>query len=186
MKTSLSTASIALAACGLLAGCGQNEQVTTTTSTAVSTSTPQATATTTAESPTTTAEATAPGGSDATETKTSAAAPTRSPSAVTRTDSAKALAKEGATVSQKDPGDYADAAVAAWSARDAATLKKYVSPKATAGVTGAPPAGELLRTACDGDMCSYTTEDGKRVTLTMDLDAVKAGRTGAITGVKVG
>ena len=51
--------------------------------------------------------------------------------------------------------------------------------------TSSTLATELLRVACDGDMCSYANEDGERVTFTFDRAAVKAGRTGGIIGIKV-
>ena len=67
---------------------------------------------------------------------------------------------------------------------DRAALARYVSPRVKTAAASTPPAN-LLRVACEGDMCSYTSEQGERLTLTFDRAAVKAGRTGGIVGIKL-
>lgn len=177
MKTRRTLAASA-ALCAVLAGCGQNE----TTNTGSTAPTSPAVATTAAPTTSPTEEPTATEGS----AQSSAPAASETGAATPRgTATSKDAARGAVTVPQTDPGDYGDAAVKAWAAGDKATLAKYVSGSAVADLGSGVPEGELLRTACDGDMCSYTTDAGKRVTLTFDLDAVKAGKGGGIVGAKV-
>lgn len=176
------------AVCAVLAGCGQNQEPTTTGATSALPTTPVTATTSTAATsePTPSAETTF----SATATRSATSSPTPDSTVVTNSLAPKdrktpAGGNAGSTVPEKSPEDYGDAAVNAWARGDHATVAKYVSRNARAQASSTPPAGELLRVACDGDMCSYTTEDGKRVTLTFDLATVKAGKTGGITGIKI-
>ncbi|GAB49376.1 hypothetical protein [Mobilicoccus pelagius] len=187
--------------CAVLAGCGNDDAGTSsatatpppaTQSASVTPTDPASSATTepaaaTSPSASETGRDSAPskGASRTSEPRTTVITNSAAPTAPRTTPTAKSTSKTEArgTVPQRSIEDYGDAAVAAWSNGDRAALGRYVSPRVKTAAT--PPAGELLRVACDGDMCSYTTPEGKRVTLTFDRAAVKAGRTGGVVGVKV-
>jgi len=185
-RLALPATATAFLACVALAGCG-NAQAGTSSATATS-PTVTAVATTTPPSPEATTSTsdevtTSPDVSRTSEPETTVLTHSATPTA-TPTRSASTPAKKAGTVKQRSIEDYGDAAIEAWAAGDRATLAKYVSPKARAA-TSSTLATELLRVACDGDMCSYANEDGKRVTFTFDRATVKAGRTGGIIGIKV-
>lgn len=182
-----------------LAGCGGSATGTadatasspaSTPSTATSTTPATVTSTDTA-TPTTATSTTAEAPTRASSTPSSTSEPettvitnSAAPATPRATRSTAPAAKAAGTVPQRSIEDYGDAAVEAWGRGDRSALARYVSPRAKASVASTPPA-ELLRVACDGDMCSYTSGEGTRVTLTFDRAAVKAGRTGGIVGVKV-
>lgn len=179
--TSRRTLAVTVAMCAVLAACGQSEQEEPTGATSPTT-TPVAATATAAATPTETATSEP---APATETTTGGdSTPTSTPQATQRTNSQQGSGSATGTVSETTPGDYGDAAVTAWAAGDLDTARKYVSSSAASGL-GSAPEGELLRVACEGDMCSYTTEAGERVTLTFDLSTVEAGQAGGIVAVKV-
>lgn len=191
------TLAVAAAMCAVLAtGCGQAEDETADSGPASPTTTPVV-ATTPTETETPTEAATEDSAAGAAPTETAESTPTATPTRTSAQRSAAPTASptretqnrqqdgSGGSVSQTTPGEYGDAAVQAWSAGDTATLNRYVASGARSSLGGSAPTGDLLRVACEGDMCSYTTEEGRRVTLTFDLNAVERGRTGGITNVSV-
>lgn len=181
----------ALAATMPLAACGQATTTTTTTTTNTVSAAAAPTSGTTAPETVTSEPTTAVSTSVAPSTDAATPAAPRpsssAPAVPNTTKTANGAAPAAGALPQTNAGDYADAAVAAVTEGDTATAKKYFAPSAIAGVNPATlPKTPLLRTACEDNLCSFASEDGKRVTLTLDLTKVKKGATGAITKVKIG
>ena len=96
-----------------------------------------------------------------------------------------APARSRTTAVPTTPGDYGEALLAAWAAGDTAAINRLAGPSAAASLTGAGTVSGLLRTACEDDMCSWSNEQGKRVTMTFDTAKVADGRPQAVTAIKV-
>lgn len=84
-----------------------------------------------------------------------------------------------------NPGDYSEALMQAWNSGNTVSMKLYATDAVVAQLASTKVDGALLRTACEDNMCSYTTESGTRVTLTLDTTKVDAGSSQAVTAVKI-
>lgn len=173
------TPALAVLACALfVAGCGQNETTPTATTaspaptSASVTSTPSETASPQASTPTQAATPEEP-----TQDSPAAAAPT--------TPAPRATTRSSAALAQRDTGEYGDALMAAWAAGNSSAVEQYASPSAAAALMAEKPGADLLRTACESNMCSYADEAGRRVTLTFDESKVGQGVQKAVTEVKI-
>ena len=82
-------------------------------------------------------------------------------------------------------GDYSEAFMQAWTGGDKDAMANYAAANVVDEMTAVTPKGALLRTVCEDNMCSYSEENGGRVTLTLDLAKVDSGATKAITAVKL-
>lgn len=134
--------------------------------------------------------------SSATATATPAAAPstTDTPRATPSTpDDDTSSGWSGATTVTRsatqtlpmDAADYGEALITAWQADDDARLAALASPAAAATLNAAKAPADLIATTCEANLCSWTTEDGARLTLTYDLKKVAAGAPQAVTAAKV-
>lgn len=81
------------------------------------------------------------------------------------------------------PGDYSEGLMQAWTSGDTAAMREFTTPAVVEQLVGNAPDDALLRTACEDDMCSYSTESGGRVTLTLDVAKVDVGAPQAVTAV---
>lgn len=81
------------------------------------------------------------------------------------------------------PGDYSEGLMQAWTSGDTAAMREFATPAVVEQLVGNAPDDALLRTACEDDMCSYSTESGGRVTLTLDVAKVDIGAPHAVTAV---
>lgn len=184
MKACMSTI-FALGCALALAGCGQSETSPASATAAPATSSPHGSATSTQlPEPSPTSElsqaSSAPEPASvpvpATKPATSAQA---GPSTTTVTD-------EAASVPERDTGEYGDALINAWTSGDASALERYANEEAAAALQKATPSKDLLRTACESNMCSYADEAGRRVTLTFDEEKIAQGARRAVTDVRIG
>lgn len=82
-------------------------------------------------------------------------------------------------------GDYSEAFMQAWTGGDKSAMSTYATAGVVDQMASVTPEGALLRTVCEDTMCSYSEENGGRVTLTLDMAKVDSGASQAITGVKV-
>lgn len=82
-------------------------------------------------------------------------------------------------------GDYSEAFMQAWTSGDTTTMRTYAAADVVEKMSAVTPQGALLRTICEDNMCSYSEENGGRVTLTLDLAKVDAGSAKGITAVKL-
>lgn len=82
-------------------------------------------------------------------------------------------------------GDYSEAFMQAWTGGDKAAMRTYASDSVVEQMSAVKPQGALLRTVCEDTMCSYSEENGGRVTLTLDLAKVDSGAAKGITAVKL-
>lgn len=164
----------------VLSGCGGNDDTASTSNPAAAPTTTTTTATMTTDAAgesgqTAQAEETATG----TPTDDQAAPATATSSPPTSVASSPARAASLPTV----PGDYGDALVEAWTSGD--SIAPYTTSGARSALSGTAPSN-LLRTACEAAMCSYSNEAGDRVTLTFDLAKVERGAEQAVTAVRTG
>lgn len=176
---------IALAAV-FLGACGTNAP--TSSGSVAPAASPSATSTSASPQPTASGEA--PETSEASETgSSSGAAATATPGgSASKAPSATSGGVSGAGKAAglpTDAGDYGDELVAAWEGGDKATIASHAAPKAAAALGAAKAGSGMLRVACEGDMCSYADEAGRRVTLTFDRAKVEAGAAHAVVSAKV-
>lgn len=172
----LAVVALAASTVALATACGSSSAP--TASTASATSPAAATSASASPSPSTTAtSAAAPAPGTPTRHATSAA-PTQS-------HSASATTPAGGVVLPTSAGDYGQGLITAWAARDKNAMGTYATPAVVAQLSAAKAPSKLLRTACEGDMCSWSNEAGQRVTLTLDLKKVGAAGTHAVTAAKV-
>ncbi|STD12115.1 Uncharacterised protein [Dermatophilus congolensis] len=181
MKRQLSTgAVIAIAATALAALSACSNQA--DTHNVASTSTPSA-STSAPVTPSTTPTPT--------PTKTSSTSPTQHTHPADELRSAQTSTKNSGRANTQigtlptSAGDYTESLVQAWNAGDKGAMNTYATAGVVDKLTSSSPKGALLRTACEDDMCSYTSESGRRVTLTVDPAKVDAGTRQAVTGVKI-
>ncbi|GAB95575.1 hypothetical protein BJY21_001073 [Kineosphaera limosa] len=157
----------------LLAGCGSNTPDTAATATAPATQTEPAT-----QSPSTPLSAPnspATGGQSTAQGTPATKAPT---SAATATGGARAQLPT-------DAGEYGGELISAWQAGDTAAMGDLVTAGAMSSLRGATAPDDLLLTACEDNLCSWSNEAGARLTLTYDSDKVAAGAKHAITAARV-
>lgn len=185
-----------VAACG---GSSQSENVasTATPQTSVTPSvtpstSPTALSTETAEE-TPSSESTEPSSArnTARDTASTSAAPqgaqssTRTSEAATSTNSARQQNTSDEGLLPTAAGDYSEGLMQAWTAGDTGAMNEYATSGVVEQLAATSPSGALLRTACEGDMCSYSTDSGSRVTVTFDAAKVDAGAPRAITAVTI-
>ncbi|MBO3130054.1 hypothetical protein [Dermatophilus congolensis] len=180
MKRQLSTgAVIAVAATALAALSACSNQA--GTQNVASTSTPSAS----------TSAPAVPTPAPTTATKTSTASPTQHTHPADDLRSAQGSAKNSGRANTQigtlptSAGDYTESLIQAWNAGDKGAMNTYATAGVVDKLTSSSPKGALLRTACEDDMCSYSSESGRRVTLTVDPAKVDAGTRQAVTGVKI-
>lgn len=128
---------------------------------------------------------TAPTASRPATTTRPSTSPSTSPTSSPTTGPTTGPTRAGAA-QPTQPGEYGDAALAAARRGDAAAVARSSTPAIAARLVEAKPPADLLRTACEDDMCSWSNEKGARVTMTFDLDKVGRGANGAITKVTTG
>lgn len=85
----------------------------------------------------------------------------------------------------RDAGDYGEALIEAWQAGDTSRIATLASPAAAAALRSAKAPRDLLLTACEDALCSWSNEAGARLTLTYDPAKVSAGRAQAVTAAKI-
>lgn len=85
----------------------------------------------------------------------------------------------------RSTGDYGQALIGAWTAGDTAAIADLASASAAATLKAAKAPTGLLLTVCEDNLCSWSNEAGKRVTLTFDTAKVSAGGAQAVTAAKL-
>lgn len=177
-----------LSAAALLTACGSNEPAATATATTATTTQSPTTTRSPMTDPTTEPtrssrtqlsepNSPAPGGRPPQQTATGGAAPTR-------TSGGGAQAPAGGEL-PKDGGDYGDELISAWRAGDSTAVAALTSSSAAAALGRAKPPADLLLVACEDNLCSWSSESGKRLTLTFDAAKLAQGATHAVTSAKV-
>lgn len=106
----------------------------------------------------------------------------QTPDAPESPDAAPATSERGLPTSA---GDYSEAFMQAWTGGDKAAMRTYANDSVVEQMSAVKPQGALLRTICEDTMCSYSEENGGRVTLTLDLAKVDSGAAKGITAVKL-
>ncbi len=165
-----------------LAGCGSNDPA--PSATASSPTTTAATAATTATDTTTATALASPGSAAPTGTlPASATRQATSPATSTRGGSA---VKQPDVELPTDAGDYGGELISAWQAGDRVAVEALTSAAAAATITGKKAPTGLILTACEDDMCSWSSESGARLTLTYDQGKLADGAPHAVLAAKVG
>lgn len=128
-------------------------------------------------------DVTTPAESPSPETQPTAAAP--APHAQADDEGATSPASTPQRQLPTTAGDYSEAFMQAWTGGDKAAMASYATPAVVEQMSDVKPEGALLRTVCEDNMCSYSEENGGRVTLTLDLAKVDSGADKGITSVKL-
>lgn len=126
----------------------------------------------------------------ATSTPTATATPLATNSAVDSTTPASVKAgtaapSKASTPRPRDAGDYGQVLLDSWAAGKTAAVADFASSSAAATLRGAKAPSGLLLTTCEDNLCSWSNEAGKRVTLTFDTAKVSAGAAHAVTKATV-
>ena len=130
------------------------------------------------------------GSAESMQATSTATATTTSPSAATSTAVTTAgTATAGTAMSSaalpRETVDYGQLLLDAYVKRNTTLVSRLASPAAASSLKRVRQPNRLMRTACEDDMCSWSDETGRRLTMTFDVRRVSRGAERGVTAVKV-